>query len=267
MNRQLISEAFADRSKLALARQDVLEVIEALDKGEVRTAEKTGGAWKVNSWVKEAILLYFGIAGMQTWEAPPFEYRDKMLLKSGFEQAGVRSVPPGTIRRGAYMAPGSILMGGYVNIGAYIGANTMVDTWTAVGSCAQIGADVHLSAGVIVGGVLEPAGATPVIIEDKCFVGANSVIVEGTLVEEGAVIAAGTVITGSTHIIDVSGPEPKEYRKFVPANSIVIPGTRPRQFPSGTYNIPCALIIGKRTAGTDSKTSLNQALRNFGEQK
>ena len=265
MDRQLISQAFADRSLLAKAKQNIFEVIEALDKGQLRVAEKVDGAWQVNTWVKEAILLYFSLTEMQTWELPPFEYRDKISLKSDLQQAGIRAVPPGTVRYGAYMAPGSILMVGYVNIGAYVGPGTMVDTWSLVGSCAQIGANVHLAAGAIIGGVLEPAGAQPVIIEDGCFIGADSVIVEGVLVGEGAVIGAGTTITASTPIIDVTGPEPVTYRGQVPPHSVVVPGTRPRQFPSGTYNLPCALIIGKRDAGSDSKTSLNQALRNFGD--
>lgn len=265
MDRQLISQAFADRSLLAKAKQDIFEVIEALDKGQLRVAEKVDGAWQVNTWVKEAILLYFSLTEMQTWELPPFEYHDKIGLKANLQQAGIRAVPPGTVRYGAHMAPGSILMVGYVNIGAYVGPGTMIDTWSLVGSCAQIGANVHLAAGAIIGGVLEPAGAQPVIIEDGCFIGADSVIVEGVLVGEGAVIGAGTTITASTPIIDVTGPEPITYRGQVPPHSVVVPGTRPRQFPSGTYNLPCALIIGKRSAGSDSKTSLNQALRNFGD--
>ncbi len=265
MDRQLISQAFADRSLLAKAKQDVFEVIEALDKGQLRVAEKIDGTWQVNTWVKEAILLYFSLTEMQTWELPPFEYRDKISLKADLQKAGIRAVPPGTVRYGSYMAPGSILMVGYVNIGAYVGPGTMVDTWSLVGSCAQIGANVHLAAGAIIGGVLEPAGAQPVIIEDGCFIGADSVIVEGVLVGEGAVIGAGTTITASTPIIDVTASEPIIYRGQVPPNSVVVPGTRPRQFPGGTYNLPCALIIGHRSAGSDSKTSLNQALRNFGD--
>ncbi|MGM9999117.1 MAG: 2,3,4,5-tetrahydropyridine-2,6-dicarboxylate N-succinyltransferase [Candidatus Bruticola sp.] len=265
MDQRLISQAFADRNLLAKAKQDVLEVIEALDKGELRAAEKIDGTWRVNTWVKEAILLYFSLTEMQTWELPPFEYRDKIRLKSDLHNAGVRAVPPGTVRYGAYMAPGSILMVGYVNIGAYIGPGTMADTWSLVGSCAQIGANVHLAAGVIIGGVLEPAGAQPVIIEDGCFIGADSVIVEGVLVGEGSIIGAGTTITASTPIIDVTTAENRVYKGVVPPNSVVIPGTRPRHFPGGVYNLPCALIIGNRRAGEDSKTSLNQALRNFGD--
>ncbi|MCR4784209.1 MAG: 2,3,4,5-tetrahydropyridine-2,6-dicarboxylate N-succinyltransferase [bacterium] len=267
MDKKIISEAFADRSKLEAARQEILNTIEALDKGQVRVAQKIDGSWQVNTWVKEAILLYFSLTSMQLWEAAPYQYRDKIPLKSQLEAAQVRNVPPGTVRYGAFMAPGSILMAGYVNIGAYVDVDTMVDTWTVVGSCAQIGANVHLSAGVVIGGVLEPAGARPVIVEKNCFIGANSVIVEGALIEEDSVIGAGVTITGSTHIIDVTKSTPITYKGYVPAHSIVIPGTRTRQFPAGNYDLPCALIIGRHESGNDSKTCLNQALRDFGEAK
>lgn len=265
MNLELISQAFADRSKLEAARPHILAAIEALDRGQVRVAEKVEGEWRVHTPLKEAILLYFSLVPMETWSLPPFEFRDKIPLKSDLAAQGVRAVPPGLARYGSYLAPGVVLMGGYVNLGAYVGAETMVDSWAIVGSCAQIGARVHLSAQVTIGGVLEPAGARPVIIEDDCFIGANSVIVEGVVVEEGSIIGAGTTITASTHIIDVTGPQPVEYRGRVPARSIVIPGSRPRPFPSGTYQVPCALIIGQRQPGHDSKTSLNQALRHIGE--
>ncbi|MBQ7529691.1 2,3,4,5-tetrahydropyridine-2,6-dicarboxylate N-succinyltransferase [bacterium] len=265
MNSVLISQAFADRNKLQEAKQDVLATIEALDKGQVRVAEKTPQGWQVNTWVKEAISLYFSLTQMQTWEDHPFEFRDKIVLKQNLKEAGIRVVPPGTVRYGAYMAPGSILMVGYVNIGAYVDSGTMVDTWALVGSCAQVGKNVHLSAGVILGGVLEPANARPVIIEDNCFIGSKCTIVEGVVIGEGAVLGANTTITASTHIIDVTKPEPIEYKGYVPANSVVIPGTRPRTFAGGTYNVPCALIIGQRSPSTDTKTSLNQALRDFGE--
>ncbi|MBQ7502383.1 2,3,4,5-tetrahydropyridine-2,6-dicarboxylate N-succinyltransferase [bacterium] len=265
MNKELISQAFADRSLLESARQDICEAIDLLDKGQIRVAEKENGVWKVNTWVKEAVILYFAINKMQTWETPPFEYYDKIPLKSNLAKAGVRAVPPGTARFGAYMAPGTILMVGYVNIGAYIDSGTMVDTWALVGSCAQIGKNVHIAAGTIIGGVLEPANASPVIIEDNCFIGSKCSIVEGVIVEEGAVLGSGVNITASTHIIDVTGPEPVEYKGRVPAYSVVIPGTRPRKFAAGVYNVPCALIIGRRDASTDAKTGLNNVLREFGE--
>ena len=245
------------------AADAIHRTIEALDRGEVRVAEPVDGEWVVNSWIKEAISLYFRIMGMETMHNDPFEFHDKIPLKSGLAQANIRVVPPGTVRYGAFCEPGVIVMPGYVNIGAYVGAGTMVDTWATVGSCAQIGRNVHLSGGVGIGGVLEPPGARPVIVEDGAFIGSRSIIVEGALIEHGAVIGANTTITASTPIIDVTGDEPIEMRGVVPANSVVIPGTRPKAFPAGTYQLQCALIIGQRSESTDEKTSLNDALRTF----
>ncbi|MGH8872003.1 MAG: 2,3,4,5-tetrahydropyridine-2,6-dicarboxylate N-succinyltransferase [Acidimicrobiia bacterium] len=243
------------------AREAVEATIAGLDRGEIRVAEKIEGEWVVNEWAKEAILLYFRLRDMETFEIGPYEYHDKIPLKSGLAPQGIRVVPPGTVRYGAHCEPGVIVMPGFVNIGAYIGSGTMVDTWATVGSCAQIGRDVHLSGGVGIGGVLEPPGARPVIVEDGAFIGSRSIVVEGTIVEEKAVLGANTVLTASTPIIDVTGPEPVEYRGRVPAGSVVVPGTRPKEFPSGTYDLTCALIIGKRTAATDEKTALNEFLR------
>jgi 2,3,4,5-tetrahydropyridine-2-carboxylate N-succinyltransferase len=234
-----------------------------LDRGEIRVADKRDGEWVVNQWVKRAILLYFRITEITTVGVGPFEYHDKIPTKTGLKEAGIRVVPPGVVRYGAFCEPGVVVMPGYVNIGAYVGSGTMVDTWATVGSCAQIGRDVHLSGGVGIGGVLEPPGARPVIIEDGAFIGSRSIVVEGALIEKGAVLGANTTITASTPIIDVTGPEPVETRGRVPANSVVIPGTRPKDFPAGSYNLQCALIIGKRTESTDKKTSLNDALRTF----
>jgi 2,3,4,5-tetrahydropyridine-2-carboxylate N-succinyltransferase len=217
----------------------------------------------VNEWVKRAILLYFRVAGLETWQVGPFEFHDKIPLKSGLAAAGVRVVPPGTVRYGAFCEPGVVVMPGYVNIGARVGSGSLVDTWATVGSCAQIGKDVHLSGGVGIGGVLEPPSARPVIVEDGAFIGSRSILVEGVVIEEGAVLGANTTITASTPIIDVTGSEPVEYRGRVPARSVVIPGTRPKAFPAGTYELPCALIIGQRSESTDRKTSLNDALRVF----
>jgi len=247
------------------AREAVQATLELLDAGTLRIAEKdeSSGEWVVNTWAKQAVLGFFRQARMKTVEVGPFEYHDKVPLKSGFEAAGVRVVPPGTARWGAHLEPGVVLMPGYVNIGAYVGSGTMVDTWATVGSCAQIGRNVHLAGGVGIGGVLEPPGARPVIIEDDCFVGSRAIIVEGAWLEEGVVVGANTVITMSTPIIDVTGDEPVEHRGHIPARSVVIPGTRPKQFPAGTWQLPCALIIGKRSASTDEKTSLNEALRDF----
>jgi 2,3,4,5-tetrahydropyridine-2-carboxylate N-succinyltransferase len=210
------------------------------------------------------VLLYFGIAEMSVQKAGPIEFYDKIPLKSGLDAAGVRVVPPGTVRYGAHIEPGAVVMPGYVNIGAYVGSGTMVDTWATVGSCAQIGKGCHLAGGVGIGGVLEPPGARPVIIEDGCFLGSRCIVVEGLMVEREAVIGAGVVLTSSTPIIDVTGSEPKELRGRVPARSVVIPGMRPKKFPAGEYMTPCALIIGQRKESTDKKTSLNDALRDFG---
>jgi len=262
---RLIAEAFQDRGKLEqpACRAAVLEAIQALDRGELRVAEKSGGAWKVNAWVMQAVNLYFAVTGMETSDFGPFQTRDKIPLKKGLESAGVRLVPGGVVRYGAYVAPGVVVMPGFVNIGARVGAGSMVDTWATVGSCAQVGENVHLAGGVGIGGVLEPPGARPNIIEDGCFIGSRCIIVEGTLIEEEAVLGANVVITASTPIIDVTGPKEVVHRGRVPARSVVIPGTRPKQYPAGTYQIPCALIVGKRTASTDKKVTLNQALRQF----
>jgi len=260
-----ISRARADSSYLkeASAQEAVCAVIEALDKGELRVAEKLDGDWEVHAWVKEAILLYFGVAKMEVMDVGPFQFYDKIPLKKNLEASGVRVVPPGTVRYGSFVEPGAIVMPGYVNIGAYVGSGTMVDTWATVGSCAQIGKNVHLSGGVGIGGVLEPPGARPVIVEDGAFIGSRCIVVEGVVVESEAVLGANVTLTASTPIVDVSGSEEVEYRGRVPARSVVIPGTRTRKFPAGEYGVPCALIIGKRKESTDKKTSLNQALRDF----
>ena len=262
-DRDLVRAAYADLGRLGDASGAVARTIAALDRGDVRVAEKVDGEWVVNEWVKEAILLYFRLAEVQTMGAGPFEYHDKIPTKTGLAEAGIRVVPPGTVRYGAYCEPGVVVMPGYVNIGARVGAGTMVDTWATVGSCAQIGRDVHLSGGVGIGGVLEPPAARPVIIEDGAFIGSRCIVVEGVIIEEGAVLGAQTAITSSTPIIDVTGPEPREWRGRVPANAVVVPGTRPKDFPAGRYDLQCALMIGKRTESTDRKTSLNDALRTF----
>ncbi len=262
-DRELIDGAYAGDVELADVAEAVHRTIALLDRGELRVAQKISGEWVVNQWIKEAILLYFRITEVRTFGAGPFEYHDKIPTKTGLADQGIRVVPPGTIRYGAFCEPGVVVMPGYVNIGAYVGSGTMVDTWATVGSCAQIGKDVHLSGGVGIGGVLEPPGARPVIIEDGAFIGSRCIVVEGVMVEEGAVLGANTTITASTPIIDVTGPEPVEMRGIVPSNSVVIPGTRPKVFPAGSYDLPCALIVGKRTASTDRKTSLNDALRTF----
>ncbi|MCC2544942.1 2,3,4,5-tetrahydropyridine-2,6-dicarboxylate N-succinyltransferase [Hymenobacter sp. BT175] len=262
-----IEAAWADRSLLQqpATTAAINTVIEELDKGRLRVAQPgADGQWQVNDWVKKAVILYFPIRQMETVEVGPFEFRDKMQLKTGYETQGVRVVPPAVARYGAYLAPGVIMMPSYVNIGAWVGEGTMVDTWATVGSCAQVGAGVHLSGGVGLGGVLEPVQAAPVIIEDGAFIGSRCILVEGCHIGKEAVIGAGVTITGSTKIIDVTGPEPREYRGFVPARSVVIPGSIPKQFPAGEYQVPCALIIGQRKPSTDLKTSLNDALRDFG---
>src|SRR5688572_22214838 len=262
-----IVAAFENRELLAKPEVGaaVEEVIARLDAGKLRVASPEGpGRWVTHAWVKQAILLYFALRPMQKIESPPFEFFDKIPLKKQLDRAGVRVVPPGTIRYGAFVEAGAILMPGYVNIGAWVGGGTMIDTWATVGSCAQIGRDCHLSGGVGIGGVLEPPGAQPVIVEDDCFVGSRAIIVEGVLVESEAVIGAGVTLTASTPIVDVSGSEPKEFRGRVPSRSVVIPGMRPKRFPAGEYMVPTALIIGQRKASTDQKTSLNDALRDFG---
>jgi 2,3,4,5-tetrahydropyridine-2,6-dicarboxylate N-succinyltransferase len=262
-DRAIIEAAYAGDTDISVAEGAVDRTVAALDTGTLRVAEPTADGWVVNAWVKQAILLMFRLSPMRTIMSGPFEYHDKIPLKKGLAEQGVRVVPPGTIRYGAFCEPGVIVMPGFVNIGAYVGSGTMVDTWATVGSCAQIGRNVHLSGGVGIGGVLEPPGATPVIIEDDAFIGSRSIIVEGTHIGHGAVIGANTTITASTPIIDVTGPEPVEMRGEVPPNSVVVPGTRPKDFPAGTYDLACALIIGRRTESTDEKTSLNDALRTF----
>ncbi|RQO32311.1 2,3,4,5-tetrahydropyridine-2,6-dicarboxylate N-succinyltransferase [Taibaiella sp. KBW10] len=262
---QLIEQAFADRTLLqqAVYEQAVRTVIESVDKGTLRVAEPSADGWKVNEWVKQAILMYFGIQKMKTWTLEPFEFYDKMELKKGYEALGVRAVPHAVARYGAYIAKNVVLMPSYVNIGAYVDEGTMVDTWATVGSCAQIGKGVHLSGGVGIGGVLEPLQASPVIIEDGCFIGSRCIVVEGVHVEKEAVLGANVVLTKSTKIIDVSGAEPIEYKGRVPARSVVIPGSYTKSFPAGDYQVSCALIIGQRKESTDLKTSLNDALRDF----
>jgi 2,3,4,5-tetrahydropyridine-2-carboxylate N-succinyltransferase len=262
----LIQEAWNNRELLkeTTYANAVREVIEEVDKGRLRVASPTDNGWVVNEWVKQAILLYFGIQQMQTWTLPPFEFHDKMLLKSQYSELGVRAVPHAVARYGAYVARNVVLMPSYVNIGAYVDEGTMVDTWATVGSCAQIGKGVHLSGGVGIGGVLEPLQASPVIIEDGCFIGSRCIVVEGVIVEKEAVLGANVVLTQSTKIIDVSGSEPVEYKGRVPARSVVIPGSYTKKFNAGEYQVSCALIIGQRKASTDLKTSLNDALRDFG---
>jgi len=263
----LIEAAFEDRTKLEdlQHREAVEKTIGLLDRGEVRVATRgDDGEWVVHAWAKQAILLYFGIRKMERIEIGAYEYHDKIPLKKNLDEQGIRVVPPGTIRYGAHMEPGSILMPGYVNIGAYVGSGSMVDTWATVGSCAQIGRGVHLAGGVGIGGVLEPPGATPVIVEDGAFLGSRAIVVEGSRIGQEAVLGANVVITASTKIIDVTGPEPVETQGFVPPRSVVIPGTRPKKFPAGEFQIPSALIIGRRKESTDKKTSLNDALRDFG---
>lgn len=267
--KRIIEQAWENRALLEeeTTRQAVRRVVELVDGGELRTAEPLDSEkslWQVNEWVKKAIILYFPIQPMRKMEAGELEWFDKMKLKHGYEELGVRVVPHAVARYGAYIAPGAILMPSYVNIGAYVDSGTMVDTWATVGSCAQIGRNVHLSGGVGIGGVLEPVQAAPVIIEDNCFIGSRSIVVEGAHVCREAVLGSNTVITGSTHIIDVTGGEPVEYRGYVPPRAVVVPGSYRKQFPAGEYSVTCALIIGRRKESTDKKTSLNDALRDFG---
>lgn len=261
--RNIIESAWENRSELGQSkvREAILETVEMLDKGKIRVAEPLEDGWKVNEWIKKAVILYFPICKMEVIEAPPFEFHDKIPLKRGYEKLGVRVVPHAIARHGSYVASGVIMMPSYVNIGAYVDSGTMVDTWATVGSCAQIGKNVHLSGGVGIGGVLEPVQAAPVIIEDNCFLGSRCIVVEGVHIEREAVLGANVVITKSTRIIDVSSTEAVEYKGFVPSRSVVIPGSIPKNFPAGTYHVPVALIIGKRKESTDKKTSLNDALR------
>lgn len=261
---ELIENAWEDRSLLQekSTQEAIQQLVELLDKGEVRVAEPDGNSgWKVNEWVKKGVVLYFPIQKMETIEVGPFEFHDKIPLKSDYANLGVRVVPHAIARHGAFLEKGVIMMPSYVNIGAWVGSGTMVDTWATVGSCAQIGRHVHLSGGVGIGGVLEPLQATPTIIEDNCFIGSRSIIVEGVRVEKEAVLGANVVLTQSTRIIDVTGDEPITYKGRVPERSVVIPGTYTKQFPAGEFQVACALIIGKRKESTDKKVSLNNALR------
>ncbi len=261
--KELIEKAWDDRSLLNRkeTREAVLHVIEELDRGSLRVAEPVDGGWQVNDWIKKAVILYFPLTEMKTMHAGPIEFHDKIPLKKDYARMGVRAVPHAVARYGAYLARGVILMPSYVNIGAYVDEGTMVDTWATVGSCAQIGRNVHLSGGVGIGGVLEPVQAAPVIVEDGCFVGSRCIVVEGVRLGREAVLGAGVVLTNSTRIVDVTGPEPVEYKGHVPARSVVIPGSVEKAFPAGRYAVPCALIIGQRKASTDLKTSLNEVLR------
>lgn len=260
-----INEIWENRDLLSQqSSQEIIQsIIEDLDKGLIRVCEPDNGNWIVNDWIKKAVILYFPICEMKTIEVGPFEFHDKIPLKKDYQKQGVRVVPHAIARYGSFLEKGVIMMPSYVNIGAYVGSGTMVDTWATVGSCAQIGRNVHLSGGVGIGGVLEPVQASPVIIEDDCFVGSRSIVVEGVHLEKEVVLGANVVITSSTKIIDVSGNEPIEYKKRVPARSVVIPGTYNKTFPAGTYQVPCALIIGKRKESTNKKTSLNDALRDY----
>ncbi|MDP4935201.1 MAG: 2,3,4,5-tetrahydropyridine-2,6-dicarboxylate N-succinyltransferase [Salibacteraceae bacterium] len=262
---QLINAAWEDRSLLTNAGTiaAIEEVIERIDNGVLRTAQPTETGWQVNDWVKKAVILYFPIRKMETIEVGPFEFHDKMALKTNYAEKGIRVVPHAIARYGAYISKGVVMMPSYVNIGAYVDEGTMVDTWATVGSCAQIGKNVHLSGGVGIGGVLEPVQAAPVIIEENAFIGSRCIIVEGVHVEKEAVLGANVVLTQSTKIIDVTGDKPVEMKGVVPSRSVVIPGSMPKEFPAGIFNVPCALIIGKRKASTDVKTSLNDVLRDF----
>jgi 2,3,4,5-tetrahydropyridine-2-carboxylate N-succinyltransferase len=247
----------------ALEGEPIEEAIALLDRGDVRVAEPTESGWKVNEWVKKAILLYFRLRKVEPMAVGDLHFLDKVPVKADYAARGVRVVPPGVARYGSFLSEGVVLMPGYVNIGAWVGPRTMVDTWATVGSCAQIGADVHLSGGVGIGGVLEPPQAQPVIVEDGAFLGSRAIVVEGVVVGEGAVIAPNVVLSASIPVIDVTGSEPVEHRGYVPARSVVLPGTRPKEYPAGRFDIPCALIVGQRSASTDLKTSLNDVLREF----
>ena len=260
---KIIESAWEDRSLLEHSeiQETIRNIISQLDSGQLRVAEPTAAGWKVNEWVKKAVVLYFPIQQMETLEAGPLEFHDKMPLKRGYKEKGIRVVPHAVARHGAYLSKGVILMPSYVNIGAYVDEGTMVDTWATVGSCAQIGKNVHLSGGVGIGGVLEPLQAAPVIVEDNAFLGSRCIVVEGVRIGKEAVLGANVVLTASTKIIDVTGSEPKEMKGQVPPRSVVIPGSYTKSFPAGDYQVPCALIIGQRKESTDKKTSLNDALR------
>ena len=261
--KELIENAWLDREllKQESTRVGIRQVIELLDKGEVRVAEPDGQNWKVNEWIKKAVILYFPIQQMETIEVGPFEFHDKIALKRNYKELGVRVVPHAIARYGSFLSKGVIMMPSYVNIGAYVGEGTMVDTWATVGSCAQIGKNVHLSGGVGIGGVLEPVQAAPVIIEDNAFIGSRCIVVEGVRIGKEAVLGANVVLTGSSKVIDVTGATPIEYKGYVPDRSVVIPGSYAKKFPAGEYHVPCAIIIGTRKESTDKKTSLNDALR------
>lgn len=261
--KEQIEGIWNDRSLLekTSSKETIRGVVELLDKGSLRVAEPTASGWQVNEWVKKAVILYFPIQPMETIEVGPFEFHDKIKLKKNYKELGVRVVPHAIARHGAYLSKGVIMMPSYVNIGAYVDEGTMVDTWATVGSCAQIGKNVHLSGGVGIGGVLEPVQAAPVIVEDGAFLGSRCIVVEGVRVGKEAVLGANVVLTASSRIIDVTGSEPVEYKGYVPERSVVIPGTVPKKFPAGEFQVPCALIIGKRKESTDKKTSLNEALR------
>lgn len=263
--KEIIEKAWENREMLSEKGlvESIESVIDELDKGILRVAEPSDNGWKVNDWIKKAVILYFPTRKMEVTESGPFEFHDKMKLKKGYSELGVRVVPHAIARYGAFLGKGVVLMPSYVNIGAWVDENTMVDTWATVGSCAQIGKNVHLSGGVGIGGVLEPVQAAPVIIEDNCFIGSRCIVVEGIRLEKEVVLGANMVLTMSTRIIDVSGNEPEEYRGVIPAGSVVIPGTFPKKFPAGEYQVPCAMIIGKRKPSTDMKTSLNDALREY----
>lgn len=262
---QIIESAWENRELLEkkYTVQAIEQVIEDLDKGKLRVAEPVADGWQVNEWIKKAVILYFPTRNMETIEAGPMEFHDKIKLKTGYAKLGIRVVPHAVARYGAYISAGVVMMPSYVNIGAYVDAGTMVDTWATVGSCAQIGKNVHLSGGVGIGGVLEPVQAAPVIIEDNAFIGSRCILVEGVRIGKEAVLGANVTLTASTKIIDVTGKEPKNYRGYIPPRSVVIPGTLPKKFNAGTYNVPCALIIGERKESTDKKTSLNSALRDY----
>lgn len=265
INENLIEKAWNDRSLLndSDVQNEINKTIELLDKGMIRVAEPGINGWKVNQWIKKAVILYFPIRRMETIEVGPFEFHDKIPLKKNYKALGIRVVPHAIARYGAYLAPGVIMMPSYVNIGAYVEEGTMIDTWATVGSCAQIGKNVHLSGGVGIGGVLEPIQAAPVIIEDNCFIGSRCIVVEGAHIGKEAVLGANVVITNSTKIIDVTHAEKTEYKGYVPPRSVVIPGSYLKRFPAGDFNVPCALIIGLRKETTDKKTSLNEALREY----
>ena len=263
--KDIIEEIWSNRELLKDSKyiKIINDVISELDLGKIRVAEKKDGKWVVNEWIKKAVILFFPISKMETIKVGPFEFHDKIALKKNYAEMGVRVVPHAISRYGSFIEKGAVLMPSYVNIGAYVSSGTMVDTWATVGSCAQIGKNVHLSGGVGIGGVLEPVQAAPVIIEDDCFIGSRCIVVEGVRVEKEAVLGANVVLTGSTKIIDVTGDKPVEIRGYVPEKSVVIPGTIPKNFDAGTFNVPCALIIGKRKESTNKKTSLNDALRDY----